>query len=522
MQEFLWEIWTGKQNTHHRVQMDASETPRATLQRHIQQVKGSDKEVPSTRRDPNTGQLTEIKWKYSFRSGGQESPLHDHRSFAEQGVTPDSLIVVREVELRAHTIYIDGFDGLGQEEMAAAKPKGPLIFGILFALLIGGGGGFYFFYWAPKQKALAPYLVNVMTQPEGAKLKLFMKVPNQPKAGPPAIRPAANKDKTKGKDEIDEKLTTLSFITPAKNVKIPKKAQIIFISITKKGYKEWTAGHPLDKWNKDQLGKKMLVAVEPKELTAKNYFPDKLEKLPPPPTFPTVNPPTPKMVDVTYPRRWRRFKLGIDPKHGGLDHQGVRGISGKTAGDLNLAISKVLTAHLKKTQRRRFRVYPTRTKDDVTSDKKRTKLLRRRRVQAVVQLDFLSGIKELPKASKTFKKEAKIIPYNDSVGGFRVAWSSDNKKAKASAKLAGCMSNAMKQAGFTPRKARKGEAADVTQTGITSSAITDPVLNGRAPAIRLMPGYLSHRGEDAVLNKADTHKAIARAIEAAIVCYKKR
>lgn len=518
MQEYLWEIWTGHKNTHHRTQMDASETPRVVMQRTIQELQGTDKSVPATRRDPNTGQRTEIKWKFAWRSQGEENPLKNHLSFAEQGVTPDALIVVREVEVRAHTIYIDGFDGLQAEEMAAASNKKPMIAGIVLAIVLLGGAGFYFLHWAPQQDALAPYSIDVPTAPKGASLMLILKVPKKAQASAP--KPSVSDPSKTSKAAIDEKLTTMKFVTPTKHVKIPKKAKIIFISIHKKGYKPWTAGHELEKWNKDRLGLKKLDPIHPKELTVANYFPKMLEKLPKAPPIPTIAAPQPKALSIRYPRRWRRIKLGLDPMDGGLDHQGAKGIT-KTSAELSLAVAQAMLSHLKK-QRRRYRVTTTRNKDRVTSNAKRNKTLRRKRVRLLLQIAFASGVKELPKASKTMKRDQKLIAYNDSVAGFQIYTSKDNRSQKKSIKWASCLSQAMKAAGFTPRKARKGESEDVGKSGIRVLAQTDPILGGKTPAARLVAGYISHRGENKVLNQGSTQTILGQVVEHASICYKKR
>lgn len=518
MQEYLWEIWMGKNNVHHRIQMNVTETPGDVFQRIVHQFAGTDKAIPTTRRDPNTGQEVQVKWKFSCRSQGKELPLRNHGTFEEQNVNPDSLIVVREVELRANTIYIDGFDGLADEEMAAARSKTPLILGVLFLLLAGGGAGYYFGVYAPQQAALAPYKIAIPTKPEGAKVMIVMDVSKVPKKKVGAKAPKA----PKGADDGGEKLQRIKITTPSKNVAIPKKAKIIFIEITKKGFKPFTAGHDLEKWGKDRAGLKKLLPLDAKELTAKNFFPAKLEKAPDEPKFKALPAPTPKEVEVKYPRRFRRFALGLDPLHGGLDKQGANGVSGKTAGDLNLALSQVVYKRLKQRKmRRRYRIYTSRTKDADISIKRRQRSLRRAR-HAIVQFNFASGVKELPEASKNLKKGGKLIPYNDAVAGFQIYWSKKNRAAQKTQKLAKCMGEAMKQAGFTPRAPKKGEDKSVGELGIRSFDSKNDILNGKTPAIRLVPGYISHRAEDAVLNKAETHTAIATAIEAAMICYKKR
>lgn len=507
MPEVLWEIWHQKRNVHHRVSMDFNETPQAVFQRIMHEFQGTEKALPTIMLDPNTGKEVKVMWDYSFRSRGQESKLAENVSFAHQGVGEGSLIVARSRDIRAHTIYIDGTAGLVDEELRATRSKWPLLIAMLILLLGGGGAAWYFMVHLPEEQRKAPHIVKVPTTPAGASVSIILDMQGTPQG------------KVKRFISIKEK-------TPKKKIPIPKKAKVVYFGISKEGYKTWKRGYTIEEWSKDRRGPKKLEIIYPKEFTIPGEIPDELDKLPPKPKYKTLKAPAPKFLSVKYPRRFRYFRVGLDPLHGG-DEKGVKGTSGKTASELNLLLAKTSNLYLRKVKRRRFRVYLTRKKDKNVSDKRRARKVRYTR--AVVQFDFAVGFKEFAKASKNDKKDGTIIPYNDSVAGFKVLWADKGRAKKKSKKLAGCLAGSMQKAGFIPHRIgyakppkKKDDDDDDKVAGVVEFDGESAVLGGRAPAVRLIVGYLSHRAEEKVLLKAETHVAIASAIADATVCLKKR
>ncbi len=505
MPEVLWEIWHQKRNVHHRVSMDFSETPQAVFQRIMHEFQGTEKALPTIMLDPNTGKEVKVAWDFSFRSRGQENKLNETISFAHQGVGEGSLIVVRSRDIRAHTIYIDGTAGLVDEELRATRSRWPLIIVMLLLLLGGAGAAYYYMEYLPAELKKAPHLVNVATTPKGATVNIILDMQGTPQ----------------GKVK---RFLSIKETTPKKKIPLPKKAKVVYFGISKKGYKTWKRGYTIEEWSKDRRNLKKLEIIYPKEFTIPGEIPEELDKLPPAPKFKTLKAPEPKIIKVKFPRRFRNFRIGLDPMHGG-DEKGVKGTSGKTASELNLLLASTTDKYLRK-QRRRFRVYLTRTKDKNVSDSRRTRKIRY--TKAVVQFDFAVGFKEFEKANKNDKKDGAIIPYNDSVAGFKVLWRNKGRSAKRSQKLAGCLAAAMQKAGFVPHrigyakpKKKDGDDKDKIK-GVEEFDGKDAVLEGRAPAVRLVAGYLSHRAEEQALLKAETHVAIATAIGDAAVCFKKR
>ncbi len=511
MPEVLWEIWYQKRNVHHRVSMDFNETPQAVFQRIMAEFDGTEKALPTQIVDPNTGREIPVQWDFSFRSRGKENRIKDRKSFAEQGVGDGSLIVARSRDIRAHTIYIDGTAGLADEELRVARSKMPLIFALLVLVLGGAGAAYYYYVFLPEQQRKAPYVVNVGTEPHGSEVSILLDLKNTPT----------------GKVK---RFQALKFVTPAKNVMLPKKSKVIYISITKKKYQTWKKGFEKDAWLKDQTdfkdakGKvvkapRKLIAINPKELTIPGFLPDELDKKPPPPTFKVLKAPTPKALKVKYPRRWRRMRVGLDPTHGGKD-RGAVGYAGPPASALNLKIAQAVQEHLlkvKRRRRRRYRVYMTRKDNKDLAPSKRARKLRW--MTATIQLDFAVGHKEYKKASKTTKKDGSIVHYNDSVAGFKVFWSGKNRRSKKSKKLAKCLAASMAKAGFLAH--RTGEPKKAKQPPVREFRGDSAVLNGRSPAARLVLGYLSHRAEEKVFMQDSTHKILATVIEDALVCFKK-
>lgn len=502
MQEFLWEVWSGKRNAHHRTQMDLSETPNTVFQRLVAQLQGTDKEIKLRTLNPNTGKEVDRQWKFSCRIKGQTTPLQQHQPFAQQGVIKGALIVVRPIEVRANTIYIDGTEGLAMEEIAVAKNRTPTIIGGLLAAVLLGLLGFYFFYWAPMQAAKQPHLLKVKTLPESSTVTMVMDVRN-----------TAEFKAKKLKQPFIKRLGA----TSRKNrytLQIPKKAKIIYVQIEEKGHITWKKGVPLATWEKNP---KQHSTIDPSLVLGKGFFPESLKKEPPKPRFVTVPGPAPKMVPIKYPRRWRSPRMGFDARFGAKE-TGPTGSSQQPASKFNLALALTVLKHFKSRKRRRYRVYMTRKTDVNPPAKRRLRSLRR--ANLIVQFDLASGLQELPKNNQKLNVGGKEVLYNDGVSGFQVFWSAKNKKADASKRFALCLGAWMKKAGFKPRAARKGEQVTNADVGVRPVTGEAPVLGGKAPAVRLVPGYITHRADEAALAKPEGLMSIARAIEGAVICFK--
>ncbi len=507
MQEFRWEIWSDKQNFIHKVQMDLSERPIDVFQRINEQLKNTEHALKLRMMNPNTGREVDTQWKFSYRLRGQAYPLKEGESFESQGVQPGALLVLRPVEIRANTIYIESTEGLGLEELSAAKSKTPYIVLAIILLLIFGGIGYYYIIELPRQEAMKPYEIKVATMPTGSTVRFTMDV--------------STIENYKKKFRISGQYLQRSGETSKVNrysLKIPKKAKIIYVEISHKGYIPWKKGLPLKKWQ--QLGQKNYIPI--KQILAKNFFPKALKKLPPKPKFKVVPPSSPKPLTIKYPRRWRGLRFGLDPMLGG-EELGAVGPSGTPASKINLTLAMTIKKHLRsrKLRRRRYRVYISRKKDRKLHPKRRYRILRRSHV--IIQLNMASALKEFPKNNQKIKKNGKTIVVNNGIAGFQIFWNPKNKRAKKTQKLAQCLATAMKQAGFIPKAPRK-EEKNVTnpELGIRTTSDCPVILAGRKPAVRLIPGYLSHEKEDALFNNPETLNILAQVMEQTAICYKKR
>ena len=503
MQEFLWEIWVGKRNMHQRIQMDLNETPNAVFQRIIQQQLGTDNEIKTRTLDPNTGKEVDTKWKFSYRMKGETSPLSEHAPFGQQGTSEGALIVVRAVEIRANTIYIDGIDGLQSEEISAAANRTPLIITAIVLLVLGGLLGYYYFVVLPEQEAKAPYMLKVKTSPNSADVV--------------AVLDVSKVEDYKKKFGIKSPYLKRGGLTTNKNrftMKIPKKAKVIYVEVSQKGYVSWKKGVPLKEWEKapGKHGK-----MDPTDLLKPGFFPEALKKVPPKPKFKKVPASKPKDTAIKYPRRWRSVRFGIDPMHGG-DDKGVVGTMGVSASKANLLMASIVQKHLKSRKRRRYRLYLSRKGDTKTPAKKRARALRRAKL--LLQLDLASGLEEMKKNVETIKKGDKTHKVNNGVAGFQIFWSDKNKKSKATQKWATCLGKSLKNAGFVVRPPRKDEKMTSKELGIRPVQGEAPLLSGRNPAVRVVVGYVTHQEEELALLEPANIGFFAKAVEAAIICYK--
>lgn len=499
MPEVLWEIWHQKRNHHHRISLDFQETPDAVFKRITREFANTENALPTTMLDPNTGKETRVRWDFSFRSRGKENPLQDNQSFAQQGVGEGALIVVRARDIRAQTIYIDGTAGLMDDELKAARSKVPLILFLLFLLLGGGGAYYYYFIHLPREKEKAPHRLEVSTEPKGAVVSIILDLQGTPE----------------GKRQ---RFLEQTFKTPSKNILLAKNSKVVQLSITHPGHKTWKIGYTPQEWEADQKGPKKLKVITSASLLIPGTLPDDLEKLPPPPKFKELPAPSPKALTVEYPKRWKPIWVGIDPMHGG-ESKGAKGMGEKTASTLALELAQTVQAHLKQVKRRRYQVFLSRTADEDTEEKERVRNLRR--ATAIVQLDYAAGYDEYKKANQTTKKDASIVHYNDSVAGFQVLWAKGPSGNK-SQKLAACLVDAMKQAGFLPHAiGYDTPPADTNTSPLREFQGKSAVLAGRTPAARLIVGYLSHRAEEKILHAKETHQAVATVIESATVCFNK-
>lgn len=501
MPEVLWEIWHQKRNHHHRIALDFNETPGAVFQRIVQEFSNTDKVLPTTMMDPNTGKEVRILWDFSFRSRGKENRLQDNVPFAQQGVGDGALIVARARDIRAQTIYIDGTAGLIDEELRATRSKTPLILALLFVLLAGGGAYYYYYVHLPRERERAPHRLDVSTEPKGAEVSILLDLQGTPE----------------GKQQ---RFQLQKFKSPSKNIPLVKKSRVVYISITKQGYKTWKLGYTQDEWEKDQQGAKKLKDILPTALSIPGTLPDDLDKLPPPPRFKVVPASAPKALTVQYPRRWKRFRVGFDPMHGGED-KGAKGMLDKTGSALALELANTVQDHLNKAKRRGYQVFLSRTADEDTEEKQRVRNLRR--ASAIIQLGYSTGHDEYKKATQTTKKDASIVHYNDAVAGFQVMVSKQGSSSAKAQKLAQCLVDAMKEAGFLPHSIGYDKPpADANATPLREFSGKSALLAGTIPAVRLLVGYLSHRAEEKILNAKETQQAVATAIESAIVCFNKR
>lgn len=513
MQEFLWEIWIGKRNMHHRTQMSLDETPREVFHRILDSLKGTDKEIGTRTVDPNTGREVDLQWRFAWRSQQQEANLQGHIPFARQGVPEGAVFVVRQVSIRAMTLYVDGIEGLGSKEMAAAKPKAPYILSALLLLALLGGAAYYFLVFKPAQDATAPTIVQINTTPKGTKVSILMDM-----------------RKVKGAKDVFKAISSKKG-TPAK-LAIPKNAKIVKVSLSFEGYKPWQKGHENDAWQKDQAGEKKLKPIAAKTLSTPDFFPPSLEKAPAEMKKPKkakieykdVPGPKPKMLKVKYPRKKpRTLQIGLDPARDKKD-LGPVGLSGRNASTLNLLLSKVIQRHLnaiRVRRRRPYRVALARSKKKETTVA--TRAYQMRRAKVIIQLDLASGLEEQKEGVKSFKKGKTEFKHNDTVAGFQIFWSEKERKSKEpTTKLAKCLGTALKAAGFHPRAPRKGEK--VTDKDLGIRPLTGEVtsyLEGKVPAIRVVIGYLTHRAEEKALLNLANHQIIARAFESALICWQK-
>jgi N-acetylmuramoyl-L-alanine amidase len=478
--------------------MDFGETPQSVFARIQKELQGTDKAPPLKMINPNTGREVDVTWDFSYRFRGKETPLQASNSLVAQGVGEGALLVARVRDIRAHTIYIDGTEGLGEQELAAAKSKMPMIIGMLMLLFFGGGTAYYYLISIPEQKRRAPYLVDFLTEPKGAEVKLTLDM-----------------------REIDKQQTyqTLSIKTPTKGVEIHKKAQLVYISIEHKGYKSWTHGYTKEQWEKDRQLEKKLPPISIQDFLLKpGNLPDEIDKLPEPPKFVKLEVPQPQDIQVTYPRRWRRMSIGIDPTHGG-EHKGIASTSSDiTASTLNLQIAQSVATHLTKL-RWRYHVLLSRKADQNPSHAQRMRNLLRS--QVIIQIDFASGTTALPEANAKDKQNDQIVTYNDSVAGYQILWSADNRNSSDTQKLAGCLDKSLQKAGFLPYRLGQPQNTTIPTSGIQKlpSDTKDPILSGNLPAVRLLPAHLTHRAETKLMTQNQTHLIIAKTIEEALICY---
>ncbi|MCB9637882.1 MAG: N-acetylmuramoyl-L-alanine amidase [Myxococcales bacterium] len=503
MQEFLWEVWTGKRNMHHRIQMAMNETPEVAFRRLAAELQGTEKEISMRALDPNTGKEVDVQWRFSCRNKGEESPLGGKQAFSAQGVQEGALIVVRPVELRARTLYIDGFDGLGEEEIAVASSKRSIMGFVVAAILVLGGIGGYVFY-SSGQKGFETYSIEINTGPKDSDFEIIADMTGLPGFG-------------------DNKIVRLSNKTP-RRFALRRAAKIIRIAISQKGYKTWTKGISENEWKKLTPAKQKEIAIEPRQLMIKGFFPKMLEVAPKePPKPPAAAPSRPESVKVNYPgRRWlrkiRKFRLALDPDHGGDDKGAVGITTQKTASQLNLEMASAIAKHLGRQRAFRRKVGFTRKADKAISMDARIKNARKRS-KLLLQIDVADGLKEQPKWASKETVGGKEVSYNDALAGYKVVYSDQNKAAAASEKFAKCLGDAMKLAGFLPNASAKATLAG-SSNGVHKMSM--PLLDGSPiPAVRLVVGYLTHRAEEKVLTNADNHAPLASAVEHALVCYLK-
>ena len=501
MQEYLWEIWSGKQNTHHRVHMDLNETPRAVFNRLVGELRGTDKEIRTRTLDPNTGQEVTLHWRFACRMKGETKPLQENMPFGQQGVEPGALFVLRPLEIRANTIYVDGIEGLQGEEIAVAKNRTPLVGLLVFLLLLGGAAAFYFFVYLPAQRAKAPHQIKVATSPKGSLVTLVLDVGDVPNF----------KEKFKIKDRY---LQRLGQTNPKERytLLVPKKSKIIYVKVEEKGYQTWQRGAPLKDWEKDP---KKYGYIQVSSLLQKGYFPTMLQKALPPKKKEPAKSHAPKAVELAYPAGWKPVRVGVDPLLGG-SAKGPLGASGKSASSMNLLLAKSIQVKAKG----KFRVALSRSKDAAVADAKRSKAMRK--ATGILQLDMASGLTEEPKFPETVEVGGNKIEVNNGVAGFQLVWSDKNGASAQAKKMAVCLGTWLTKAGFKPRPARKGETMTDAKLGIRPLSGEDAVLQGKIPAVRLVAGYITHRAEEAIFLKRENRKLFATAVEGAFLCFAKK
>ena len=593
MHEFLWEIWVGRGNMHHRVTMDLNDSPTVIFQRIIQELEGTEKTIKTSMLNPNTGEEERTQWEFSCRVKGEEWPLKDNDSFARQGVVEGAMLVVRAKTIRANTIYVEGYDGLDDEQMAVARSKTPLIVASLILLVILGAVSYYIFVLRPKEAAREPYRVKVATLPDTGKVEFLL----------------VSKTKERGKDGKFAKWPNGSFkmmdqtrrleqkLGKSRIVLVPKKVMIGYALIEAKGKATWQRGASFEAWSKSKvidrcLGRKCytravlkqhyskamletlktcketkecgdgsvcslgfcakscsddsacgtngvcqdkicMAKLEPfdaKLMMDENFFPKQLKKFVPPPKPRGPKPVAthaPKSLTVAYKKRLKRARVVFDPMHGGSD-KGATGIGSKTAKDYNLLLSEALRAHLNNNRKRkrasRIKAYYTRLKDGVYSAKNRVRSLRRRDV--LIQFNVANGLSE----NKATNQKDKGNEYNDTIAGFQLvvqgprkvrgrrARRYEKKRMQLSVKLARCLSDSLKKAGF---RMKPTTGSDILSKAGIQASTSDSLLNNAIPAVRVSLGYITHRKEAAVLANTDTHKAFASAVEDALSCYRK-
>jgi|GEM_PF-2036841 len=512
MEKFLWEIWVGKKNIHFRIEMNFNESPQQIFKQIQSSSQGTDNEIPIRAKDPNTGQEVDLKWRYAWRNEGTERKLQPGLSFAQQGVNGEPVFVVRMVELRANTIYVDGIDGLGADELAGASNKTPwIILGILLIAGIGYGA-YYYVVLLPHYKAIAPHVLRINTLPKGSKVSI-----------------ALDLRKAKKKSMESYSNVTAKDGTPAK-LAIPKGAIVIGVTLSADKYTTWSKGVDLETWQKDQAGKKKLKPIPMGRFLSKSFFPKSLKKAPPPrrePPLPRVAGPKFAKAAITYPRRWPRrgLRVGLDPMHGG-EKTGVTSIQNHAASQINLLYVTKVAEHLskqRKRRRKRYKVYSGRTKKDNLAAKKRLRNMRRAK-DAIIQFDFAVGYKEFKKGNKKKAERGQIFHYNDSVGGFKIYWSEKKRRSlKKTVILAKCMAEGMLKAGFVARTPMKDEKVTDAKLGIRPLAAKEasPILeHKRVPGIRVILGYLSHTEEEKAFTSGNAIPYVAQAVESALVCLK--
>jgi N-acetylmuramoyl-L-alanine amidase len=504
MAEFLWEIWTGKRNMHHRIQMSLNESPEAVFRRIIQELKNSDKEIAEREIDPNTGKEVDVQWRYAWRNKGEESPLAAKQAMSQQGVADGALFVARPVERRAMTLYIDGVEGLGQEEIAAASNTKRNLFIGAGAFLFFAIAASYLFLFGGTKKELLTYTIHIKTLPKGAQFEMELDVRGLP-----------------GFDNKD--FIKLGGQTP-RRFALRQMAKVIYVKISKEGYKTWEKGTPTrEEWLKLPQDKRTLATIDPKMMTADWYFPKALEVMPKESSKANaVAASKPEAITVNYPSaRWqpkdRAFRLALDPDHGGSQTGALGATTQQPASRLNLAITNAIREHLMRTRAFKKKIGVTRSKDAPITLPNRLASLKRAKL--LLQIDLASALQEDPKNNAKRKDGDKEITYNDAHAGFTLLTSPNHPQATRSKAFATCLANSLKRAGFLPKSDAKA-ALNASALGIKEAP--HPLLDQtKIPAVRLVLGYLSHQKEEKVLTNPDTYPILAQVVEDALLCFLK-
>lgn len=254
MHEFLWEIWVGRGNMHHRVSMDLNDTPALLFQRIIQELQGTEKSIETTVLNPNTGVEERVQWEFSCRVKGEEWSLNGDDTFARQGVVEGAMLVVRAKTIRANTIYVDGYDGLDDAQMAAARSKTPLIVGALILLSIIGAISYYVFVVMPEEAKTEPYRVRVLTKAKDAKAE-FLLVAKLPEKSPQG---KALKWPDGSPKMLDQTRRLEQGLTKSNMVLIPKNVMIGYARIEAKGKTPWRKGAAFEAWSRSKVIDKCL------------------------------------------------------------------------------------------------------------------------------------------------------------------------------------------------------------------------------------------------------------------------